>query len=72
MGERGKRTPTTGEMAVVKQRIEEIGRRKGSTIRWGIAKHTAEKALRAITKPRKPAHRPSGKCRRRKRYKRLL
>jgi hypothetical protein len=72
MSERKKRTPNTGEMAAVRQRIEEIGERKSRGIRWAISKHTAEMTLRALEEPNPPAHRPSSKSRRRKRYKRLL
>ncbi len=57
----------------VRERLEEIRRAKHSRVRWGVSRHTAERALLAISEsaPRAPYH-ASGKCRRRKRHKRLL
>jgi hypothetical protein len=57
----------------VRERLEKIRRAKHSDMRWGLSRHTAERALVAITDvmPR-PSYRPSGKSRRRKRRKRLL
>lgn len=59
------------ELGAVKQRLDEIQRRKRGRIRWSISKHTAELALGALLdKPERSG--PSGKSRRRKRHKRLL
>ena len=63
-------TPTTDEMQVVKGRILDIQARRRDRIRWHITKHTAEMAIAALSRPAR--YRPSGKCRRRKRRKRLL
>jgi hypothetical protein len=57
----------------VQARLEEIRRDKRGRMRWGLSRHTAERALMAISDvaPR-PAYRASSKSRRRKRHKRLL
>jgi hypothetical protein len=60
-------TPTTAEMEA---RIRDVAERRRDRIRWSIGKHTAEMAIAALREPR--AYRPSSKCRRRKRAKRLL
>ena len=59
--------PDTAEM---KARLRDIQERRRDRIRWNIGKHTAELAIAALT--RTAEYRPSGKCRRRKRAKRLL
>ena len=59
---------STAEVAAVVQRVQ---RTRRGRIHWGIGKHTAELALRALDES--PRQRPrSSKSRRRKRYKRLL
>jgi len=63
-------TPTTDEMQVMRGRIVALQERLRGRIRWHISKHTAELAIAALAAPK--AYRPSGKCRRRKRMKRLL
>jgi hypothetical protein len=63
-------TPNTGEMEAMKGRLLDIQERRRGRIRWHITKHTAELAIAALS-DRRP-YRPSGKCRRRKRTKRLL
>jgi hypothetical protein len=60
-------TPNTAEMEA---RIREVQDRRRDRIRWSIGKHTAEMAISALALPRR--YRPSAKCRRRKRAKRLL
>jgi hypothetical protein len=62
--------PTTDEMEVVKGRIKVVQDRRRERIPWHITKHTAELAIAALSDPR--AYRRSGKCRRRKKTKRLL
>jgi hypothetical protein len=63
-------TPNTDEMQVMQGRIRDIQERRRERIRWHITKHTAELAIAALS--RGGNYRPSGKCRRRKRAKRLL
>jgi hypothetical protein len=59
--------------AEVKAVVQNIQRRHRGGIRWGIGKHTAELALRALDEPHPTLRRPSSsKSRRRKRHKRLL
>jgi hypothetical protein len=59
--------------AEVKAVVENVQRRHRGRIRWGIGKHTAELALKALDESRPPLRRPSSsKSRRRKRHKRLL
>jgi len=60
-------TPNTAEMEA---RIREVQDRRRDRIRWSIGKHTAELAIAALREPR--PYVPSGKCRARKRKKRLL
>lgn len=57
----------------VRERLEEIARKKRGRVRWQLSRHTAEQALMAISDaaPRAP-YRRSSKSRRRKRTKRLL
>lgn len=59
--------PDTAEM---KARLRDIQERRRDRIRWNIGKHTAELAIAALK--RTTEYRPSGKCRRRKKAKRLL
>jgi hypothetical protein len=63
-------TPNTGEMEAMQSRIQAIQERRRDRIRWHITKHTAELAIAALAE--RVSYRPSGKCRRRKRSKRLL
>lgn len=58
----------------VKERVQRIQRQHRGGIRWRISKHTAELAIRALETGQEPrcGARPSGKSRRRKRFKRLL
>jgi hypothetical protein len=59
--------------AEVKAVVEDVQRRHGGRIKWGIGRHTAELALRALKEPQVALRRPSSsKSRRRKRHKRLL
>jgi len=59
--------------AEVKAVVQNVQRRHRGRIQWGIGKHTAELALRAIDESRPVLRRPSSsKSRRRKRHKRLL
>ncbi|HEX4469533.1 MAG TPA: hypothetical protein VH080_08355 [Gemmatimonadaceae bacterium] len=59
--------------AEVKAVVEGVQRRHRGRIKWGIGRHTAELALRALHEPRAVLRRPSSsKSRRRKRHKRLL
>ena len=61
------------EMDLVAKRLRDIQRGKRGHVRWGMSRHTAERAIEAIRleEPRSPYHR-SAKTRRRKRSKRLL
>ena len=63
-------TPNTDEMQAMKGRILDIQERRRGRIRWQMGKHTAELAIAALAERRE--YRPSAKCRRRKRSKRLL
>lgn len=63
-------TPNTDEMQVMKGRILDIQERRRGRTRWQMGKHTGELAIAALAETRE--YRPSGKCRRRKRSKRLL
>jgi hypothetical protein len=63
-------TPNTDEMKAMEGHIRDIQERRRGRIRWHITKHTAELAIAALT-DRAP-YRPSAKCRKRKRTKRLL
>jgi hypothetical protein len=59
--------------AEVKAVVQDVQRRHRGRIKWGIGRHTAELALRALKAPRAVLRRPSSsKSRRRKRHKRLL
>ena len=59
--------------AEVKAVVQNVQRRHRGRIQWGIGKHTAELALRALDETRPLLRRPSSsKSRRRKRHKRLL
>jgi len=59
--------------AEVKAVVQDVQRRHRGRIKWGIGRHTAELALRALKEPRLVLRRPSSsKSRRRKRHKRLL
>ena len=62
------------DLAEVQRQLEEIQRRKRDDLRWGVSRHTAERAIEAIAQaePRGLERRPAGKGRRRKRHKRLL
>lgn len=64
------RTPNTAEMEAVGRRILDVQQRRRERIRWHLGKHTAELAIAALADPHE--YRRSGKCRRRKRAKRLL
>jgi hypothetical protein len=60
------------DLPAVEERLNELQQRKRKTVRWHMSRNTAERAIAAITGR---AVRPSpgkGKCRRRKRHKRLL
>jgi hypothetical protein len=63
-------TPNTDEMQAMEIRIRDIQERRRERIPWHITKHTAELAIAALS--RGGRYRPSGKCRKRKRTKRLL
>jgi predicted fused transcriptional regulator/phosphomethylpyrimidine kinase len=71
VGEDMTMSETPADLAAVKQRLEEIQRRKRGRVRWSISKHTAELALGALAPGPERQDRCS-KSRRRKRYKRLL
>jgi hypothetical protein len=59
--------------AEVKAVVQGVQRRHRGRIKWGIGRHTAELALKALDEPRSVLRRPSSsKARRRKRHKRLL
>jgi anti-sigma factor RsiW len=60
------------DLAEVQRRLSEIQREKRRGIRWGMSRHTAERAIEAIAEDEPERIRPSGKSRRRKRHKRLL
>lgn len=61
------------DVDLVAKRVREIQRGKRGAVRWGMSRHTAERAIEAIRleEPRAP-YRQSSKARRRKRSKRLL
>ena len=67
------RTGQPRDMDLVAKRVREIQRGKRGDVRWGMSRHTAERAIEAIRleEPKPPYHR-SAKARRRKRSKRLL
>ena len=71
VGEEMTMSETPADLAAVKERLEEIQRRKRGRVRWSVSKHTAELALVALApKPDRPDR--CSKSRRRKRHKRLL
>ena len=79
MAEHKRETPNAKEespmasTAEVKAVVQKVQRSHRSRIKWGIGRHTAELALRALNEPRTVLRRPSSsKSRRRKRHKRLL
>jgi hypothetical protein len=63
-------TDGADDLDEVRQRVEEIQRKKRGRIQWRIGRHTAELAIEAIEEPAKPARK--GKSRRRQPKKRLL
>jgi hypothetical protein len=77
-GEDGPMNEDASDLEDVQRKLDEIQSRKRDSVRWGMSRHTAERAIEAIEAPRKPASaQPSprqgrGKTRRRKRRKRLL
>ena len=71
----GDRTPAREprDADLVAKRVREIQRGKRGHVRWGMSRHTAERAIEAIRlEEAKPPYRRSAKARRRKRSKRLL
>jgi hypothetical protein len=61
------------DLAEVQRQLEAIQRRKRDDVRWSMSRHTAERAIEAITPPdTAPEQGGAGKRRRRKRHKRLL
>lgn len=61
------------DLAEVQRQLEALQRRKRGDVRWSMSRHTAERAIEAITPPdADPVRRGAGKRRRRKRHKRLL
>jgi len=63
----------TGELDQVAKRLREIQRGKRGDVRWGMSRHTAERAIEAIRlEAERPPYQRSAKGRRRKRSKRLL
>ncbi len=71
VGEDMTMSETPADLAAVKERLEEIQRRKRGRVRWSISKHTAELALDALA-PKPERQDRCSKSRRRKRHKRLL
>jgi len=68
----GNETPMAST-AEVKAVVQNVQRRHRGGIQWGIGRHTAELALKALDEDRPVLRRPSSsKSRRRKRHKRLL
>ena len=67
------RAGNSREMELVAKRVREIQRGKRGDVRWGMSRHTAERAIEAIRlEEEKAPYRRSPKARRRKRSKRLL
>ena len=67
------RRQATRDMDLVAKRVREIQRGKRGHVRWGMSRHTAERAIEAIRlEEAKLPYRRSAKARRRKRSKRLL
>ncbi len=62
----------SSDLDAVANRLRDIQRGKSARIRWGMSRHTAERALEAIRLEEKLPYRRSAKTRRRKRNKRLL
>lgn len=60
------------DVDLVAKRLRDIQRGKRGRVRWGISRHTAERAIEAIQLEEKAPYRRSSKARRRKRSKRLL
>jgi hypothetical protein len=60
------------DVDLVAKRLRDIQRGKRGDVRWGISRHTAERAIEAIRLEEKAPYRRSSKARRRKRNKRLL
>ena len=61
------------ELDLVAKRLRDIQRGKRGDVRWGMSRHTAERAMEAIRlEEAKPPYHRSAKARRRKRSKRLL
>lgn len=75
LGEAARMGEEPEDLAEVQRRLEEIQRRKRG-IRWGMSRHTAERAIEAIAQDAPPPEESrrvrSSKQRRRKRHKRLL
>ncbi len=62
-----------GEIDLVAKRLRDIQRGKRGHVRWGMSRHTAERAIEAIRlEEEKLPYLRSAKSRRRKRAKRLL
>ena len=70
------RTSEGRDLDLVAKRLRDIQRGKRAKVRWGVSRHTAERAIEAIrlevTIEEKTPYRRSAKSRRRKRSKRLL
>ena len=67
---RGQEAPNLDQVA---RRLRDIQRGKRGHVRWGMSRHTAERAIEAIRlEAEKPPYSRSAKARRRKRSKRLL
>ncbi len=71
------RGPSKGERdqdeVALREQLEKIQREKRPAVRWKLSRHTAERALMAISETALRApYRRSAKSRRRKRTKRLL
>ena len=60
------------DVDLVAKRLRDIQRGKRGHVRWGVSRHTAERALEANRLEEKAPYRRSSKTRRRKRSKRLL
>jgi hypothetical protein len=60
------------EQDPVRERLDDLRRDKQERVRWGMSRHTAERAMEAIKVEAPPARATSSKSRRRKRHKRLL
>jgi hypothetical protein len=60
------------DLPAVEERLNELQQRKRKTVRWHMSRNTAERAIAAITGSTVRPSSGTGKCRRRKRHKRLL